>query len=234
MRHQPTTSAGSNHRSNVIPLFARGEPARPRILRISPECDGIELLYSNDNHPDKLFSLRVLCWAIHDDDEVIAMVPWLGKVVAANALEDPLNGRWEGYRLADGDHLFSTPPRHKFEELQAAVGFFGKPTEQQDNIQEIPDTIGTHAVFSADDFQTVRLIEIVSWRLTGSGELLAMYADEEEVTNTPVLAGDPCLKAAQQQKDFRYFFQHNIANRIKERDPEALAALSLLSEDDEA
>ena len=225
MRHQQTTSST---RSNVIPLFARGEPAPPRILRMSPECDGLELLYSNDNHPDKLFSLKVLCWAIRDDDEVVAMVPWLGKIVAASELEDPLNGRWEGYRLPDGDHLFSAPPRHKFEELQAALGFFGKAPKGQPVIQEIPDTIGTHAVFSSDDFQTIQLIEVVSWRLTGDGEMLAMVADETEVTNTPVLSGDPCLQPAQHKEGFKYFFQHNIANRIKERDPEALAALAML------
>ncbi|MDF1781219.1 MAG: hypothetical protein P1U67_07995 [Alcanivoracaceae bacterium] len=219
-------------RSNVIPLFSNEQPARPRVLRLSPECDGLELLYSNDNHPDKLFSLKVLCWAIRDDDDVIAMVPWLGKIVAASELEDPLNGRWEGYRLPDGDHLFSTAPRHKFDELQAALGFFGTAPESQAVIQEIPDTIGTHAVFSTDDFQTVQLVEVVSWRLTGEGELLAMIANETEVTNTPVLAGDPCLHPAQKQEGFRYFFQHNIANRIKERDPEALAALAMLGEDE--
>lgn len=233
MRHQPTASSTSSTRSNVIPLFPRGEPATPRILRISPECDGLELLYSNDNHPDKLFSLKVLCWAIRDDDEVVAMLPWLGKIVAASELEDPLNGCWEGYRLPDGDHLFNTAPLHKYEELQAAVDFFGKASTTQNVVQEIPDTIGTHAVFSADDFHTVRLVEIVSWRLTGDGKLLAMYADENEVTNTPVLAGDPCLKPAQHEEDFCYFFQHNIANRIKDCDPEALAALSMLNAEEE-
>lgn len=227
MRHQQTHSSIPD---NVIPLFSRGSSIR-RILRISPECDGLELLYSNDNHPDKLFSLKVLCWAIRDDDEVVAMVPWLGDVVAATELEDPLNGHWEGYRLPDGDHLFHAPPRHKFDELQAALAFFGTPAKHQPVVQEIPDTIGTHAVFSDDDFHTISLVEVVSWRLTGEGELLAMVADEQEVTQTPVLAGDPCLKPAQKQDDFRYFFQHAIANRIKERDPEALAAIAMLSGD---
>jgi hypothetical protein len=29
--------------------------------------------------------------------------------------------------------------------------------------------------------------------------------------------------------DFRYFFQHGIANRLKEHDPEALAAIAMLN-----
>lgn len=226
MRHPSSTTPAPD---NVIPLFAHRQPSSPRILRVSPECDGLELLYSNDQHPDKLFSLKILCWAIRDDDDVVAMVPWLGKIVAASELEDPLNGHWEGYRLPDGDHLFCAPPQHKFDELTAAVGFFGSAPRKQMIVQEIPDTIGTHAVFASDDFHTVQLVEVVSWRLTGDGELLAMVADESKITDTPVLVGDPCLRPANTLPGFRYFFQHNIANRIKERDPEALAALAILA-----
>lgn len=221
------------HRSsppdNVVPLFRHGRPGHaPALHRVSPECDGLELLYANDNQPDKLFALKILCWALRHDGDVVAMVPWLNQVVAADELEDPLNGHWEGYRLPDGDNFFTAPPRHKFDELHSAVAFFGKPTPVIDIVQEIPDTIGTHAVFSEDGFQTINLVEVISWRLNGYGELLAMVADEDEVTRTPVLPGDPCLIPAQEQEGFRYFFQHGIANRIKERDPEALAAIALL------
>lgn len=224
MRRQSSTPSTSG---NVIPLFAR-PAAPPRILRLSPECDGLELLYANERHPDKLFALKILCWAIRDDDEVVAMVPWLDKVVAASELEDPLNGQWEGYRLPEGEHLFSAPPKHKFDELQSAVDFFGSAPATLRVVQEIPDTIGTHAVFSSDDFNTIQLVEVVSWQLRGDGKLMAMVADEAEITSTPVLPGDPCLKEAQTLPGFRYFFQHSIANRIKERDPEALAALAML------
>ena len=33
------------------------------------------------------------------------------------------------------------------------------------------------------------------------------------------------------KKSFRYFFQHQIANKLKDEDPEALAAISLLVDD---
>lgn len=227
MRHPSSTTPTPD---NVIPLFAHRQPAAPRILRLSPECDGLELLYSNDLHPDKLFSLKILCWAIRDDDEVVAMVPWLGQIVAASELEDPLNGRWEGYRLPDGDHLFCAPPKHKFDELQSAMDFFGAHSASQSVVQEIPDTIGTHAVFTSDDMHTVQLVEVVSWQLLGDGQILAMVANEDEITSTPILPGDHCLKSAQSLPGFRYFFQHQIANRIKERDPDALAALAALQQ----
>jgi hypothetical protein len=39
------------------------------------------------------------------------------------------------------------------------------------------------------------------------------------------------LYAAQTYENFRYFFQHQIANKIKAQDPEALAAISMLVDD---
>ena len=57
-----------------------------------------------------------------------------------------------------------------------------------------------------------------------------MLIDEEKMVATPVLPGDDCLYPAEQNPDFRYFFQHNIANKIKSQDPEALAAILLLQE----
>lgn len=229
MGHQPATQSPTG---NVVPLFGHHrKPARPRILRISPECDGLELLYANDNHPDKLFSLKVLCWALRDDGEVVAMVPWLRQVVCCSELEDPLNGRWEGYRLPDSQYMFSEAPAHKVTELETALEFFGGKYDDEACVQEIPDTIGTHAICSSDGLHSLSLMEVISWRLMGDGQLHAMVAREDDVTQTPVLPGDACLEAVTDRGDFCYFFQHGIANRIKERDPEALAALSSLVDD---
>ncbi|EKF75000.1 hypothetical protein A11A3_06086 [Alcanivorax hongdengensis A-11-3] len=198
-------------------------------MRLSPEYDGIELLYANDQHPDTLFSLKILAWARLANGDTVAMVPWLKEPVTAMALADPLNGRWEGYRLPGSDYLFVDAPQHKVQELDAALEFFGKPQPGEHQVQEIPDTIGTHAVFSSDGFHTISLMEVVSWRLFADGTLAAMVAEEQSVTQTPVLPGAECLEMAQQRPAFRYFFQHGIANRLKERDPEALAAVAMLA-----
>ena len=72
------------------------------------------------------------------------------------------------------------------------------------------------------------LIEVTSWRLLANGDLQGMLVDESKVKTTPVLLGDPSLYSAQSDPNFKYFFQHRIANKIKEQDPEALAAISLL------
>ncbi|PKM21434.1 MAG: hypothetical protein CVV10_09390 [Gammaproteobacteria bacterium HGW-Gammaproteobacteria-14] len=230
---QRQTAPVSERYGNVVPLVPRRHPEKPRIVRLSPELDGLELLYSNDRHPDKMFSIKILCWALRDDDSVVAIIPWLNAVIPCQELADPLNGRWEGYRLPDSAYMFEEAPQHKQDELRAAAAFFGRPCSNQPAAQEIPDTIGTHAVFSADGFHTISLLEVVSWRLSGNGTLSAMVIDDSAVGHTPILPGDPCLYAAQEHSDFRYFFQHQIANRIKERDPETLAAISVLASDDE-
>ena len=58
-------------------FLPRRKAARPPILRLSPEYDGIELLYANDSHPDTLFSLKILAWARLANGDTVAMVPWL-------------------------------------------------------------------------------------------------------------------------------------------------------------
>ena len=215
--------------NNVVSFSPRRKAAKPPILRLSPEYDGIELLYANDHHPDKLFSLKILAWARLANGDTVAMVPWLKEPVTAMALADPLNGRWEGYRLPGSDYLFVEAPEHKVQEMDAALSFFGKPQPGEQAIQEIPETIGTHAVFSEDNFHTISLMEVVSWKLFADGTLSAMVAQENDPVETPILPGAECLTTAQSRPAVRYFFQHGIANKLKERDPEALAAVAMLA-----
>ena len=85
-------------------------------------------------------------------------------------------------------------------------------------------------MLSTDGFHSITLKEVVSWRLLNDGTMEAMLIDELKMLNTPVLPGDGCLYPADKNEDFRYFFQHHIANKIKAQDPEAMAAISLLEE----
>ncbi|MCG8538046.1 MAG: hypothetical protein MI808_23410 [Pseudomonadales bacterium] len=220
-------------RSNVIDLFS-GRPVddvQDRIVRMAPELDGLEMLYTNDSSKDRLYSLKVVCWALRESGEVVGMVPWLNQVVPCTEIDDPLNGRWEGYRDPGTNDIFYTPPNHKVMELELAEQFYHLESTGNDAIiQEIPDAIGTHAVLTENGFRSFVLIEVLSWRLMADGTIHAMLVDEDKVKSTPVLPGDPCLYSAQEQAEFKYFFQHRIANKIKEQDPEALAAISMLIE----
>lgn len=225
--------AVGNDDTNVVDIFS-GRPinrlADP-VIRIAPELDGLEMLYSNDSSPDKLYSLKIACWALKASGDVVGMVPWLNNIVPCTDINDPLNGHWEGYRDPGSNDIFYVPPQHKVIELEMASGYYRLENPADDTrLQEIPDIIGTHAVLTENGFRSFVLIEVLSWRLMADGRLLAMLVDENKVESTPVLPGDSCLFAAQEHPEFRYFFQHRIANKIKEQDPEALAAISMLIE----
>ncbi len=220
-------------RSNVIDLFTRRpiDEVVDRVIRLAPELDGLEMLYSNDTSGDRLYSLKVVCWALKESGEVVGMVPWLNQIVPCTEINDPLNGHWEGYRDPGTNDIFYTPPRHKVMELELAEQYYHlEHVKDKQIVQEIPDSIGTHAVLTDNGFRSFILIEVLSWRLLADGTVQAMLVDEDKVKSTPVLPGDPCLYVAQDKKEFKYFFQHRIANKIKEQDPEALAAISMLIE----
>ena len=217
-------------KTNVIDLFSRKPVADTQanaIIRLAPELDGMEMLYSNDSNPGKLYSMKVLCWALMNNGEVDALIPWLNKLVPARELNDPLNGHWEGYYDSTHDQAFFEPPDYKIKELESSATYY-TPTSKDKNliVQEITDTIGTHAVLTEDQFKSIVLVHVTSWRLCNDGRIHAMIIDEEAIQMTPVLAGDSCLVAAQEQKDFRYFFHHVIANKIKKGDPETMAAFT--------
>ena|SRR3990167_1875725 len=223
----------SADRSNVIDLFTRRpiDEVVDRVVRLAPELDGLEMLYTNDTSPDRLYSLKVVCWALRESGEVVGMVPWLNQIVPCTEINDPLNGHWEGYRDPGTNEIFYTSPRHKIMELELAEEYYHlEHVKEGQTVQEIPDSIGTHAVLTDNGFRSFILIEVLSWRLLADGTVHAMLVDEDKVKSTPVLPGDPCLYPAQEKKEFKYFFQHRIANKIKEQDPEALAAISMLIE----
>jgi len=229
-----TTSTPDHNTDNVVDLFS-GKPYSSRfnrrIIRLAPELDGLEMIYSNEAHPSKLFSIKVLCWALRADGEVVGLVPWLDDIMPCTDIQDPLNGHWEGYYDPGIDEVFFEAPIHKVLELETAAEYYEFDCEtERDVVQEIPDTIGTHAVLSNDGFKSITLKEVVSWRLLHDGALQGMLIDDEKVVSTPVLPGDECLYSARDEETFRYFFQHHIANKIKAKDPEALAAISMLVE----
>jgi hypothetical protein len=229
-----TTSTTDHNTDNVVDLFTGkpySAPYNRRIIRLAPELDGLEMIYSNEAHPDKLFSIKVLCWGLRADGDIVGLVPWLDSITACTEIQDPLNGQWEGYYDPGIDEVFFEAPIHKVLELETAAEYYEMTCEADDDIiQELPDTIGTHAVLSSDGFQSLTLKEVVSWQLLHDGAIRGMLIDDDKVESTPVLPGDSCLYPAQESDDFRYFFQHHIANKIKARDPEALAAISILTE----
>ncbi len=225
-------SQSRHNTENVVDLFSGkslSELHDQRFVRLAPELDGLEMLYSNDTSDDRLFSLKVLCWGLRANGDVVGLVPWLNDIVACPDICDPLNGQWEGYYDPGIDDVFFDAPIHKVVELETAAEYYELQCENDDDvIQELPDTIGTHAVLATEETNKLNLVEVISWRLQHDGSIYGMLTDMNKIVSTPVLPGDACLYPAQKSDQFRYFFQHQIANKIKAEDPEALAAISLL------
>jgi hypothetical protein len=229
-----TITVPEHNSDNVVDIFT-GQTWSPdldmQFIRLAPELDGLEMLYTNSAHPDTSFSIKILCWGLRESGDIVGLVPWLNKITPCPDICDPLDGKWEGYYDPRTEELFQDAPLHKALELEMAAEYYDYSYENPDDVvQEIPDSIGTHAVFSNDGFKTLRLKEVVSWHLLNNGEIHALVADEKKVETTPVLPGDISLYEVDSDSEFRYFFQHHIANKIKAKDPEALAAIATLSE----
>ena len=218
--------------SNVIQFadHVKSTPAHNRWVRLASESDNLCILYSNQYvHSQKYYSMKILCWALAEDGSVTAIVPWMNKVSSCQQLDDDYYGQWQGYYNPVNQELFEEPPRHKVLELNSAAEYFGQLDNKSDTIiQEIPDNIGTHAMLNSNKLDHLILTDVLSWRLYGDGHMEAMIINEDLVEETPILPGAPCLYPVTENPDFRYFFQHHIANQIKAENPDALAAIALL------
>lgn len=228
-----TTPLNSKHCNNVIDLFSGQRFSalnKLQIKRLSPEIDGVCMLYSTTrNNPNKLYSMKILCWGIRANGEVVGMIPWLNQVVACDSLCDPESGVFESYYDPSTEFAFPVPPVHKIVELESAAAYYDFSDADTDTVvQEIPDNIGTHAMLKTAQANSLILTEVLSWQLLNNGHIQGMLIDEELINKTPVLLGDNCLYPAESNKSFRYYFQHHIANQIKAEEPEAMAALVLL------
>lgn len=230
----PTSTPSRPVANNVIDFFT-GQAYTPspinRFIRLAPELDGLEMLYTNDANPQKTFSIKILCWGLREDGEVLGLIPWLDRLTPCPDIKDPLNGQWQAYFDPGTEDLFYEAPFHKTLELETAVDYYDYTCEHEtDTVQEIPDAIGTHAVFSNDRFKTLVLKPVISWRLLNNGGIHGLVIDNDQIVQTPVLPGDQGLYAAETHPEFHYYFQRNIANKIKAGDPEALAAISTLED----
>ncbi|NRA41733.1 MAG: hypothetical protein HRU21_05415 [Pseudomonadales bacterium] len=227
---------------NIIDFFS-GRPLseikQEKIIRISPEYDGLSMLYSNENNPDRYFAMRILFWGLRLNGDVVGFVPWLDSVVACPDIIDPLNGQFEGYYDPAIDNIFYDAPIHKVVELETSHVYFeshfdapetGEVNEDQSEVlvQELPDTIGTHALLIGEDRKTLTLTEVISWRLYRDGHIAGTLVDPDKIGHTPILPGDLSLYDATNNPTFRFYFQHHIANQIKDDNPDALEAIAML------
>lgn len=203
--------------------------ARQRLVRLSPELDNLEMVYSLASDPDSLYGMPLLAWGLRESGEVVGLVPWMETLASCDQLDDPEHGCFIGYRDPEIEELLETPPPHKICELEQAAAYFDyEDTQVITLIQQLPDTQGTHALCIDDTGQPWQLKQVFGWRLYSDGNVEALLVDETLAQSTPVLPGDACLYPGRSRHRLIYFFQRSIANRIREQDPHTLEALAMM------
>ena len=75
-----STQDSQGNLDNVYDLFS-GQPVDSLvdepIIRLAPELDGLEMLYSNNAHPGKLFAMKILAWGLCKNGDVCGLIPWM-------------------------------------------------------------------------------------------------------------------------------------------------------------
>ena len=250
-----STCPASNH--NVINLFtgqSNVEAIQYSIIQICPENSGIKMIYANQHQPERLISVPILCWGLRSDGKTVGIVPWVGEISDCTRIDEDYDINWEGYYHQNTGVIFSEPPEAIIAQLATAMRFLSEdnaanqiaghlPTtdsNEKNIIQEIPDLIGTHAlVLKIDDnsnndggihkeTRTLILTPVISWALDLEGEMHGMLVDDNAVEKTPVIPGDDCLYYASSNPNFFCYFQRDIADQIRLRNPETIAAIEKL------
>lgn len=203
--------------------------AKRRLVRLAPELDGLEMLYHLASDPETLYGMPLLAWGLREDGDVVGMVPWMEALTPCHDLDDPEHGHFVGYRDPETEEIFYSAPEHKVLELEHAAAYFDyEETSEPTLLQQLPETLGTHALCLDDDDSPWQLKLVFGWRLYSNGEVEALLVDETQVESTPVLAGDSCLYPGHSRHQVVYFFQRTIANRIRQEDPATLEALACM------
>ncbi len=228
MKHTPHDDTSKN----IIQLFNR-KSWKPQNdshnIRLAPEIDGLAMLYVNNLNP-KPIKMNILCWVLNKKGDVEGLIPWLTKLHTCRLLTDTSDGHWIGYFNEQKNHTFLTAPEHKIQELRSSAHYFSQACRLDGVVQEIPDHIGTQAIYSTDSFKTTQLRPIISWQLTDSGEIQAMTSISTEIDSTSILPGDSRLIVAENIEGFQYFLPHLIANQIKNNNHNMHQTLSKLNE----
>ncbi|SDK62922.1 hypothetical protein [Billgrantia gudaonensis] len=221
----------SSRPAQVIDLetMRQRHKAKQRLIRLAPELDGLEMVYQLASDPDAYYGMPIMAWGLREDGDVVGLVPWMEALTPCHRLDDPEQGRFVGYRDPETEELLESAPPHKALELEHAAAYFDyEETREVTLIQQLPDTLGTHALCIDDTQGPWQLKQVFGWRLYSDGNIEALLADESRVESTPILPGDDCLYPGRSRHRLVYFFQRRIANRIREQDPTTLEALALM------
>lgn len=230
----PTENEAALTSSGEIVSFYTGQQLNDlgdyTVLCIQPESSGIKMVYRNNPHEERYIAVPILCWGITSTGEIVGLVPWVSELLDCKTIAAKFDICWEGYYSSDGDQVFTEPPQLIKDSLQLQQRYLGQhPKKANHNvIQEIFDAVGTHAMLVHPESDSIVLTAVVSWCLLGDGSIQPRVADEDKPYKYPILAGDDCLYNVMDNPGFRCFFQREIAEQIRNRDPETIEAIERL------
>lgn len=173
----------STRSAQVIDLetVRQRQQARKCLVRLAPELDGLEMVYQLAASPDTYYGLPILAWGLREDGNVVGLVPWMESLAACHELDSHESGFFVGYRDPETDEIFELPPDHKYDELNAAASYFEYEASSEITlIQQLPDTLGTHALCMNHPNAPWHMKPVYGWRLYSDGSIEAMVADEQK------------------------------------------------------
>lgn len=202
-----------------------------QIIAMYPELTGTKMLYKNRDQADRCIAVPVLFWALQAGGHIVGLVPWLDQIVDCGTIADRFDISWEGYYNESAGSMGHEAPAEIAQLLTLQQRFstpIQAPTAADQPAKvllELSDPVGTHAMLMDEENESLTLTAVVSWQLLDTGEVFGMLADESLPHKYPILAKDHCLYRADQNRTFRCYFQRDIAEQIRARDPETLEAI---------
>lgn len=222
--------------NNIVSFFSdsKNTVVEPnKIIQVYPETSGIKMLYANSEKKEHYVAVPVLCWALKACGDIVGLVPWINEVLSCDEIAARFDLCWEGYYDESNEEILAFPPGYAVAMLTTAARFrrekiSGIAKSHKNIVEEFSDQIGSHVLLLNAASQSLNLEAVICWQLDNEGVLHSMLADESRAEKYPVVAGDSCLYRAHENQHFRCFFQRDIANQIRDRDPETLRAIEEL------
>ena len=223
-------------KNNIVSFFSDSKNKAVesnRIIQVYPETRGIKMLYASSEKKEHYVAVPIVCWALKANGDIVGLVPWINEVLSCDEIAARFDLCWEGYYDEFNEEILAFPPGYAVAMLTTAARFIreqaGGTTKSNKNIvEEFSDQIGSHVLLLNAATQSLNLEAVICWQLDSDGVLHSMLTDESRVEKYPVVTGDTCLYRAHENPNFRCFFQRDIANQIRDRDPETLRAIEEL------
>lgn len=203
----------------VVDLFSRRSalPPTSQIIRIEPEHDDVMAIRRDANGPRRL---RIACWALRDNGEAEALIPWHDGLKSSRSFTDPLGGEFDGFIMRDS--AYESDPDYILKAKRVILEAGALVAQGR---QVVPDFTGTHAVIITED--EFALLPVASWVLADGQVTANLLTKSEDILETQI--SKKCDTLAKDHPGFRYYVPFELATYILDsEDPDEIFAKTFL------